>query len=123
MKSILIGGIVLMLAWAGVSEPGAAVPLRVITAATDTQSSLVVPVRHHRHHHRHGRNWRSRGPGYGEPYSDSAAIEGQGDPAPGYPAAQAAPATALPTGNRSSRAGTAATRPSIRWIDPDNPVR
>lgn len=119
MKAILIGGLVLMMAWLSGTEPAAAVPLRLAAPPAPEVSPPLIPARHH-HHHRHWRHGYSRGFDYDAPDPDTPAAEGQTTPLPASPETQAG--TAPPPTDRGSRSGTAA-RPSIRWVNPDRPTR
>jgi hypothetical protein len=109
MKALLVGGLMLSVTWVGSTEPSGAMPLQLAGAA-ETASPLLVPVRHHHHHrwHRHHGDLRE----YDASDSDTPAGEGQTSPLPAAPP---------PAGDRGDHSGTA-TRPSIRWANPDRPT-
>jgi hypothetical protein len=119
MRAILVGGLALIMMSVG-GGPALAVPVAPARPEAGISSPFLLVIRHHHRHHRgHWRNWHSRGSDYGAPEAYPPGIEGQSVPAPPYPDPGAGSAPAPP--GRS--AGASASRPSIRWVDPDRSSR
>jgi hypothetical protein len=116
MRAILVGGLVLLLMSLG-GGPAIAVPLAPDRLDAATSSPFLLSIRHHRHHHRHWRHWHSSGWGNSAPEAYPLDIDGQS--APMRPSADPDTASVAATAGHSA----GASRPSIRWINPDRSTR
>jgi hypothetical protein len=128
MKAALLGGFAIVLVAIGTAPTARALPAAPLPeAAAAGHMALLLPVRHHRHHG-HWRHWSDRYAPYASPEteppttapdtSDRGPYSGSARPV--VPPTQTQPSR--DTTSRSTR-GSGSSRPAIRWVDPDKPVR
>ena len=131
MKAAWLGACVIVLAGIGLAPAARALPAAPLPEAVAAGHTALLPVRHHRHHG-HWRRWSDRYMPYASPETEPPATAPETAPPPahrtpysGSARPVAPPAQTQPSRDTTSRAarGSGSSRPAIRWVDPDKPVR
>ena len=131
MKAALLGGFAIFLVAIGTAPTAWALPAAPLPEAAVAGHMALLPVRHHRHHG-YWRHWSDRYAPYPSPETELPTTAPETTPPPSgrapysgsaqpiVPPAQ--PQPSRDTTSRSTR-GSGSSRPAIRWVDPDKPVR
>jgi hypothetical protein len=132
-KAALLGGFAIFLVAIGTAPTARASPAvaRPPEAGSAGHMALLLPVRHHRHHG-YWRHWSDRYAPYPSPETEPPTTAPETTPPPSDRAPYSGsarpvvpptqPQPSRDTTSRSTR-GSGSSRPAIRWVDPDKPVR